>query len=234
MRRETTITLSVVIPVHNEEGCVEELHSELRDALDRIGYSWEIVFVDDGSTDDTPHRLSKLRSGDSRVRTARFPTNRGQSAALAEGFRLCRGKTIVSMDGDLQFNPNEISALLQALESTDVVCGWRRPRQDEWHRRLLSFLAYLAQYGVLGERVHDPGCTFRAYRRRCVGKLALQPGHHRFLPYLLRMKGHRVSEIPVSHRKRKYGQSKYGLLRLAKGLATLLSLRLGTIGSPRQ
>ena len=232
-RGENLVDTTVVVPMYNEAPSIDELYSELRDALDRLDANWEIVFVDDGSTDDTGRLLSALRDKDSRVRITGFPRNRGLSAALAEGFRSARGGVIVSMDGDLQFNPGEMPTLLRALDSTDVVCGWRKPRQDEWQRRFLSFLAYLTRYAVLGDRIHDSGCTFRAYKRSSVENLVLPPGHHRFLPYILRMKGHRVSEIPVSHRERRHGQSKYGLSRVAKGLATLISLRLSSLRSRR-
>lgn len=226
-----SVEISVVVPVYNEAPSIEEIYSELRDALNTLDSCWEIVFVDDGSTDDSGKLLSVLGEKDSRVRIASFASNRGLSAALTEGFHLSRGKTIVSIDGDLQFDPREMLALLQALETTDVVCGRRKPRRDEWHRRVLSFLAYLARYSVLGDRIHDSGCTFRAYRRSSVEDLVLQPGHHRFIPYILRMNGYDVSEIPVSHRVRRHGRSKYGLSRVVKGLATLISLRLSSLKS---
>lgn len=223
-RGKETIEISVVVPVYNEEQSIEALYSELRDALKKLDTRWEIVFVDDGSTDDTQTVLSALSGRDSRVRVASFARNRGQSAALAEGFHRSRGRFIVSMDGDLQFDPGEIPLLLQALGSVDVVCGWRKPRRDKWQRKLLASLAYLARYSLLGDRIHDSGCTFRAYKRRCVENLALPPGHHRFLPYTLRMNGYRVSEVPISHRERRHGRSKYGVFRLWEGLRTLLTL----------
>ncbi len=228
------VELSVLVPVYDEARSIEETYSELRDALDRLDSGWEIVFVDDGSTDNTGKLLFALGEKDSRVRIASFTRNRGLSAALAEGFRRAKGRTIISMDGDLQFDPQEIPALLQELESTDVVCGWRKPRWDGWQRRFISSLAYLARRAVLGDKIHDSGCTFRAYRRNSVENLTLQPGHHRFIPYILKSKGYRVSEIRINHRKRRYGQSKYGFSRLAKGFVTLLFLWLSNLWSPRQ
>lgn len=233
-KKKGTVEISVVVPVYNEAQSIEELYSELRDALAKLDTAWEIVFVDDGSTDDTGKLLSAVSERDSRIRIAGFASNRGLSAALAEGFHRSRGRVIVSMDGDLQFDSREIPSLLRALESTDVVCGWRKPRQDDWQRRFLSFLAYLARHAVLGDRIHDSGCTFRAYRRSSMENLTLQPGHHRFLPHILRSKGYRVSEIPVHHRERRHGQSKYGLSRLPKGFVTLISLRLSSLKSPGQ
>ena len=219
-----TVELSIVVPVYNEGESIEELYSELRGTLDTLDKVWEIILVDDGSTDTSPPRIADLSAHDQRVRIVRFPENKGQSDALVEGFHLSRGNTVVSMDGDLQFDPHDIPMLLERLQASDVVCGWRQPRRDEWQRRFLSFLAYLVRYAVLGDRIHDSGCTFRAYRRRCVENLNLQKGHHRFLPYILRMNGYRVSEIPVNHRERRHGRSKYGIFRLWDGIRTLLTL----------
>lgn len=216
--------MSVVIPVHNEEECVQELFHGLRGTLDCRGKEWEIVFVDDGSTDGTPTRLSGLASRDWRVRIVRHQGKKGLSAALTAGFSHSSGRIIISMDGDLQFDPADIPRLIGALESADVACGWRRWRRDRWDRRCLSFLAYVARYAILGDKSLDSGCTFRAYRRVCVENLVLQQGHHRFLPYLLRERGFRMVDVPITHRKRRHGRSKYGSLRVAEGIATLFYL----------
>ena len=220
-----TVKLSIVVPLFNEGESLGELYAELRKVLDALEGSWEIVFVDDGSTDTTSRLLSALREKDSRVHVAGFAANRGLSAALSEGFSASRGRIVISMDGDLQFDPADILHLLEALDSADVVCGRRELRKDGLLKRGFSSLAYVARSVVLGDRIHDAGCTFRAYRRGCVANLALQPGHHRFLPYILQQSGFHVIEMPVSHRPRRYGRSKFGLARLFDGCATLLSLR---------
>lgn len=217
--------LSIVVPVFNEEESIGILYREFLPVLTSVGMSWELIFIDDGSTDHTPHRLSELKEGDNRVRVIGFDDHVGLSAALEAGFRSCVGDVVITLDGDLQYDPEDIPRFLEELRSCDVVCGWRRQRKDTLDRRCLSFLAFITRRIVLGDPIHDSGCTFRAYRRHCVSDLFLPKGYHRFIPYLLQAKGYRVREIEVNHHPRRFGSSSYGLSRVGKGMKDLLHIR---------
>jgi len=218
--------LSVVIPAFNEEANVEACHRELVGVLLELGRSFEIVFVDDGSTDGTFARLAAVAEADSRVRVIRFRRNAGQTAALDAGFRAARGDVVVTMDADLQNDPSDIGRLLTALDSHDAVCGWRVNRRDPWTKRAASRVANAVRQRLTGDGVHDTGCTLKAFRREALDHLRLYRGMHRFLPALLRLEGFRVTEVPVTHRPRRAGSSKYGNWgRLWHGLADLWVVR---------
>ena len=218
--------LSIIVPVFNEEDNVREVYEGLAPALERLGLGWEMIFVDDGSTDRTANALDALRSRDLRVKVTGHAPRQRLSQALSHGFRYSRGRLLVSIDGDLQYDPEEIPLLLAALDSADVVCGWRRTRRDGWDRLALSRVAFALRRLVLGDWIHDAGCTLRAYRRSSVERVDLRPGEHRFLPYILARRGCRLREIPVTHRPRRYGRSKYGVGRIFEGLRVLASLWL--------
>jgi dolichol-phosphate mannosyltransferase len=218
--------LSVVIPAFDEEANVEPCYRELVDVLETHGQSFEIVFVDDGSTDGTLGILRHLAGVDSRVRVLRLRRNSGQTAALDAGFRVARAPIIVTMDADLQNDPHDIPRLLAALPGQDAVCGWRVDRHDPWTKRIASRVANAVRDRVTADGVHDTGCTLKAFRREAVQRLHLYRGMHRFLPALLQMEGMRVTELPVSHRPRRAGVSKYGnWRRLWTGLADLWAVR---------
>ena len=218
--------LSVVIPAFDEEANVEPCYRELVGVLETHGQSFEIVFVDDGSTDGTPGILRGLAGGDSRVRVLRLRRNSGQTAALDAGFRAARAPIVVTMDADLQNDPHDIPRLLAALPGQDAVCGWRVDRHDPWTKRIASRVANAVRDRVTADGVHDTGCTLKAFRREAVQRLHLYRGMHRFLPALLQMEGMRVTELPVSHRPRRAGVSKYGnWRRLWTGLADLWAVR---------
>ena len=216
--------LSVIIPVFNEEDSVQEIHDGLASTLGRLNLRWEMLFVDDGSTDQTASMLVALRMRDRGVQVSSCAVHQGLSHVLSRGFQHSRGRILVSIDGDLQYDPEEIPLLLRALDGTDVVCGWRRQRKDSWDRVALSRIAFTVRRLALGDRIHDAGCTFRAYRRSCVARLVLQRGEHRFLPYILSRRGCTLREIPVTHRPRRYGKSKFGFSRLSSGLMVLARL----------
>jgi glycosyltransferase involved in cell wall biosynthesis len=220
--------LSVVVPIFNERDNVAPLHSALTHALQLLGRSYEIVLVDDGSDDGTRDVLRQLAAADPRLRLVLFRRNYGQTAAMAAGFRLALGRTIVSMDGDLQNDPADIGRLVARLdEGFDVVCGWRRHRQDRVATRLLpSRVANLLIARVTGARIHDTGCSLKAYRSWVVRSLTLYSDMHRFLAALGAGIGARITELPVRHHPRRAGKSKYGLARVFRVLADLVGIKM--------
>lgn len=215
-----------MIPAYNEETNVEPCFAELAEVLEPLGYAFEAIFVDDGSTDGTFGVLAKLAEKDRRVRVIRFRRNAGQTAALDAGFRAVRGDVVVTMDADLQNDPRDIPALLAALGTCDAVCGWRMHRRDPWTKRIASRVANAVRQRLTADGVHDTGCMLKAFRRDAIERLRLYRGMHRFLPALLRLEGCRVTEVAVGHRPRRAGRSKYGLWdRLWIGLADLWAVR---------
>ena len=218
--------LSVVIPAFNEEPNVEACYRELVEVLELLGHPFEVVVVDDGSTDRTPEILRVLAAADPRLRLVRLRRNAGQTAALDAGFRTARGPVVVTMDADLQNDPRDIPTLLAALESADAACGWRVDRRDRWTKRVASRIANGVRRRFTGDGVHDTGCTLKAFRRTALDRLKLYRGMHRFLPALLIMERFRVVEVPVRHRPRRAGTSKYGNWgRLWVGLTDLWAVR---------
>jgi dolichol-phosphate mannosyltransferase len=198
--------VSVVVPLFNEEENVPILQSELTAAL--TGLDYEIIFVDDGSSDHTVERIA-LGPG---IRVLRFEKNAGQSAALYAGLHSARGGTAVLIDGDLQNDPADISRLLAEIErGADLVCGYRAQRKDTFVKRVSSRVANFVRSRFTKDGVRDTGCTLKAMRRECISALLPFKGMHRFIPALVKGAGYRLIEIPVNHRPRKFGQSKYGL-----------------------
>ena len=198
--------VSVVVPLYNEEENVPLLQVELTRALNGLDY--EIVFVDDGSTDRTADRIAP----GPRIQVLRFEKNAGQSAALYAGLKNARGATAVLIDGDLQNDPADIPKLLAAIEhGADLVCGYRAQRKDTFVKRATSRVANFIRSRFTKDGVRDTGCTLKAMRRECISALIPFKGMHRFIPALVKGAGYRLVEIPVNHRARKFGQSKYGL-----------------------
>jgi glycosyltransferase involved in cell wall biosynthesis len=218
--------LSVVVPAYNERDNMVPLFAELREALAGVGRSYEIVAVDDGSRDGTGEWLLREAERDPRVVPVLLAANSGQSAALAAGLRRARGAVIVTLDADLQNDPADLPVLLAALEHADVVSGVRQRRQDDWVRRVSSRIANATRRAVLGDRLTDVGCSFKAYRREALDGVPLFTGAHRFLPVLCMFRGARLTEVPLSHRPRRHGESKYGVgNRLGRGLYDLIGVR---------
>jgi dolichol-phosphate mannosyltransferase len=218
--------LSVVVPCFDERDNVESLHGEIARALGDLSGGYELIYVDDGSRDGTGGRLAKLAAQDARVRVVTFPENRGQTAALDAGFRAARGELIATLDGDGQNDPADLPRLLAGLASADVVNGVRVGRQDGALRRLSSRIGNGFRNWATGDPVTDVGCSLRVMRAAYVKRVKLFRGMHRFLPTLLRMEGARVIELPVSHRPRRAGRSKYGVAnRLFVGIADVLAVR---------
>ena len=222
------LDLSVVLPVYNEEENLPILWPELRGVLDGLGLTYEVVFVDDGSRDRSADILRGFRDLDQRVRLVRLKENAGETAATDAGFKASRGRCVVVMDSDLQNDPHDIPRMLLELERWDAVTGWRvrRGDGDSLVRRLSSRVANRIRNRISDDTIQDSGCTFRAFRRECLRGLVLYRGFHRFIPTLLRMRGFRVLEIPVNHRPRRFGQSKYGVMNRAfVAFADLLVVR---------
>jgi glycosyltransferase involved in cell wall biosynthesis len=185
------------------------LTSAIAEALTALRTSYELLFVDDGSSDGTPHILQELVATWPEVRMIRFRHNAGQTAALDAGFKQARGQVVVTLDADLQNDPRDIPQVLEKLKDYEVVCGIRQYRQDTWWRRLSSEIANRTRRSVLHDDIIDIGCSLRAYRRHCLASIKLYHGMHRFLPVLLRLEGFRIGQTPVSHHPRRYGRSKY-------------------------
>jgi glycosyltransferase involved in cell wall biosynthesis len=219
--------VSVVVPVYNEEDNVAPLLAGVTATLASLGRPYEIVVVDDGSTDDTAGRLRDAAARYPALRAVRLRGNFGQTAALAAGFDQARGELIVTMDGDCQNDPADIPRLLDALkDGYDVVSGWRRERQDPlWSRRVPSRMANALISWITGVHLHDYGCALKVYRREIVRDIALYGEMHRFLPALARWVGATIGEIPVGHHPRRRGASKYGLGRTVRVLLDLLTVK---------
>jgi glycosyltransferase involved in cell wall biosynthesis len=220
--------LSIVIPVYNEAPNLEELHREIVAALDRGRHSFEVLFIDDGSTDDSFERLRRIHARDRRVRVIQFRRNFGQTAGFAAGFAEARGRLIVTMDGDRQNDPGDIPALVETLEAQDldVVCGWRRARKDPFFsRRLPSTIANRLISWATGVRLNDYGCSLKVYRAEVVKPLHIYGELHRFLPALVSEVGARIAEQPVNHRPRTQGRSKYGISRTVRVILDLVTVK---------
>ncbi len=218
--------VSLVIPVYNEEENVPVLAAELHATLDPLGLDYEVVWVDDGSTDQSGEILRRLLAEDPRARLVRQRPNSGQSAALAAGFWHARGAIVVTLDSDLQNDPADIPALLAALDGYDVVSGVRQSRRDSWVRLASSRIANTVRNWATDEAISDVGCSLKAYRAEFLRHLPMFTGMHRFLPTLVRWNGARVRELPVRHRPRLHGTAKYGIgNRLFRALADLMAVR---------
>jgi len=220
--------LSIVVPIYNEADNILPLHAALTHSLQELGRSFELVYVDDGSRDGTLGRLLELHRRDDHVSVVKLRNNFGQTAALAAGFDCARGRVVITMDGDLQNDPADIERLLHRLEQGhDVVCGWRRNRQDGWLLRLLpSHAANWLIARITGVRIHDTGCTLKAYRGWVVKSMALYSDMHRFIPALAVAAGARITEITVRHHRRRYGISKYGISRVLRVAFDLLVVKM--------
>jgi glycosyltransferase involved in cell wall biosynthesis len=222
------IDLSVVIPIRNEAQSIEELHRELTDVLASGPYSYEIIAIDDGSTDDSFARLAALQQNDPHLRLIRFRRNFGQTAAFSAGFAHARGRFIVTSDGDLQNDPRDIPAMIEQLEARelDILCGWRKDRKDAFLSRLLpSMLANRLISSATGVRLHDYGCSLKVFRAEVVKPLKLYGEMHRFIPAIASEQGVVIGEMVVNHRARKHGTSKYGISRTIRVILDLITVK---------
>jgi glycosyltransferase involved in cell wall biosynthesis len=219
------MTVSVVIPLYNEEENVEILNERLGETMRGIGSDYEIVYVDDGSTDGTLVLLEEIQKKDDNIVVLSMRRNFGQTAAFAAGFDFARGDVVVTMDGDLQNDPTDIPKLLELIKDYDLVSGWRRKRQDSFSRTFPSKIANWLISKVTGVRLHDYGCSLKAYRREVVKNLKLYGEMHRFIPAVASWYGVRIAEVETSHHPRLRGKSKYGISRTIKVLLDLVTVK---------
>jgi len=219
--------ISVLIPIFNEEENIAPLYEKLTSVLNRIGKDYEVIFIDDGSSDSTLSLLRPICKKDPRIKFISFSRNFGQTSALSAGIDFSKGKIIIPMDGDLQNDPEDIPSLLQRIEEGyDVVSGWRKDRKDPFlKRRLPSIIANKIISFIGGVRLHDYGCTLKAYRRDILKNIRLYGEMHRFIPIYAKWVGARVAEVPVHHSQRKFGSSKYGVNRVFKVILDLMVVK---------
>jgi glycosyltransferase involved in cell wall biosynthesis len=221
------VDLSIVIPIYNEEENIPLLRERISTALDTAGLEYEVILVDDGSSDNSFPLLKKMAGDDARFKVIRFRRNFGQTAAMAAGFDAACGRVVVPMDGDLQNDPGDIPSLLEKInEGYDVVSGWRKNRQDTFiNRKLPSIIANGLISRMTGVHLHDYGCTLKAYRREVLEGINLYGEMHRFVPALASQVGARVTELPVTHHPRLYGTSKYGISRTMRVVLDLMTVK---------
>ncbi len=218
--------VSIVVPVFEERENLEPLVDEILEVLGPSGLAVEIVLVNDGSRDGSGERIADLARTRPAVRGLHFRENRGQSAAFDAGFKAARGRVVVTLDADLQNDPRDIPTLVEALEHHDAAVGYRRIRHDSWLRRASSRIANSVRNGLSGDDIIDTGCSLKAFRAEALAGLKLYTGMHRFLPTLLRMDGRTVVQLPVGHRPRRSGRSKYGVWnRVFRSFTDLLVVR---------
>jgi glycosyltransferase involved in cell wall biosynthesis len=229
-RRSRRPRISVVIPLFNESASLRELGERLHRTLTEMtGGSYEVIFIDDGSTDNSYEVLRELHRNDPRFSAVRFRTNYGKSAALAVGFERARGEYVFTMDADLQDDPAELPALLDKLKNGfDLVSGWKKTRHDPWHKTLPSKVFNSVVRAVTGLHIHDFNCGLKLYRREVLPHLSVYGEMHRYLPAQAHWQGFRVTELPVQHHARKHGVSKFGMSRFLKGFLDLMTLVLTT------
>ncbi len=217
--------LSVVIPVFNEEQNLKPLAEELLAVLHSLNKAFEVIFIDDGSTDKSLQILKSLQSANSGIRIITFIKNCGQTAAFDAGIKAAQGEVIVTMDADLQNDPGDIPRLLEKIGDYDAVCGWREKRNDNLTRRVSSIIANRVRNRLSGEDIRDVGCSLKAFRSVYAKKMVLFNGMHRFFPTLIKMEGGSVTEIPVNHRPRRFGTPKYNIRnRVVRSFVDLLAV----------
>ena len=214
---------SIIIPVYNEEKNIIELYSRLKPVLRQLKKKYEIIFVDDGSTDNTYKELEKLHNKDKTVKIIKFRKNFGQTAALDAGFKHALGKYIITIDGDLQNDPNDIPKLIKKLkEGYDVVSGWRVKRKDALSKKLFSVFSRQLRKLIINDKIHDSGCSLKIYKKDCFKDLDLHGEMHRYITEILALRGFKIGEVKVNHLPRKKGKTKYNLVRLPKGFLDLM------------
>ncbi|MBU0670748.1 glycosyltransferase family 2 protein [Patescibacteria group bacterium] len=212
---------SIVVPVYNEEGNVEELHKRIKQTMESLGEPYEIIFIDDGSFDGTATKMKAL----SPLTVITFRKNFGQTAAMDAGFKLAQGEFIITLDGDLQNPPEEIPKLIaKQKEGFDVVSGWRKDRKDPFFKHLVSRGANRLRKVFIDEGIHDSGCTLKIYRKECFDNLNLHGEIHRFIPGVLKWQGFTIGEVAVEHAPRKSGETKYTYARILKGFVDMIGV----------
>lgn len=226
--------ISVIIAAYNEQDNIGPLYRELKGVLEKITNSFEIIFIDDGSKDNTFFILKKLHDEDNRVKVIKFSRNSGQTAAWRAGFKYFNGKIAITMDADLQNDPKDISLLLNELKNGyDVVSGWRWDRKDRFSKKIYSKIANFIRRFLVKEKIHDAGCSLKIYKRETVKDLNIFGEMHRYITTILLLKGFRIGEVKVNHRERIRGKTKYGTARLFKGFLDLLYIKFWSSYSTR-
>lgn len=216
------VKYSVVIPIKDEQESITDLLQEIEPVMDSMGEPWECICVDDGSTDRTPEILKDLAETKAFIRVLTFARNYGQSSAFDAGFREARGEIVLTLDADGQNDPADIPKLLEKMQESDLVCGVRQNRRDPLSKRWISKLANYVRSRVCQDGMQDTGCSLKAYRKSCLNRVKLYHGMHRFLPALFRIEGFRIAEVPVNHRPRAKGKSKYHFLN--RSLSPLMDM----------
>ncbi len=213
--------ISIIVPVYNEEKNVRELHKEILEVCQKLNIEFEIIFIDDGSNDNTLNELKKLNP----VKIISFTKNFGQTAAFDAGFKAAKGDIIISMDGDLQNDPNDIPRFLEELnKGYDVVVGWRYLRKDNLSKCFISFGARILRRILLNDKFHDAGCSLRVYRKKTIENFDLHSEMHRFIAPILAGRGFKIAEIKTNHRPRKSGKTKYTWSRIIKGFIDMINV----------
>jgi glycosyltransferase involved in cell wall biosynthesis len=226
-QKELTVDLSIIVPIYNEEENIADLHAGINGALAGLPLEYEVILVDDGSTDNSFPLLKDIAREDKRVKVIRLRRNFGQTAAMTAGFDSATGRVLVPMDGDLQNDPADIPRLMEKIwEGFDVVSGWRKERMDAFvNRKLPSLMANFVISHMTGIKLHDYGCTLKAYRREVIEGINLYGEMHRFVPALASQVGARITELSVNHRQRMHGKSKYGISRTMRVILDLLTVK---------
>lgn len=221
-----TIQYSVVIPLKNEEDNIVDLIEELEPVMSSLKEPWELICIDDGSTDHTLNILTDFLSKKSYLRILAFKKNYGQSSAFDAGFKAAKGEYVITLDGDRQNDPADIPKLLEKIGHYDIVCGARVKRKDPWSKKIPSFIANLIRRNICEDGVSDTGCSLKVYRASALRKIKMYNGMHRFLPALFKIEGLRIFEIPVNHRERTKGKTKYNFFnRSFNTIADLAAVR---------
>ena len=221
--------LSVIVPLYNEEESIRPLLNEIKKALGRVAIDYEVLFIDDGSTDDSLKQIKEISKTDNRFRFISFRKNYGKSAALHIGFKNAKGNAIVTIDADLQDDPQEIANLLKKLdEGYDLCSGWKKKRRDPFIKKYSSrFFNFITRL-ISGIKIHDFNCGLKAYRKEVVENIKVYGEMHRYIPVLAKWQGFKITEIPVQHHPRRYGKSKYGISRFFKGFVDLITVTFAT------
>lgn len=221
-----TMKYSVIIPLKNEEDNIVELIDELEPIMHKMKAPWELICIDDGSTDKTLKVLSDIAKSKPYLRILAFDRNYGQSSAFDAGFKHARGEWVITLDGDRQNDPADIPKLIAMTPDHDLVCGHRVNRRDPWHKKITSKLANFVRGRLCGDQVNDTGCSLKLYRTESLRKIKMYQGMHRFLPALFKIEGYKVCEVPVNHRERIKGKTKYSFFnRSFNTVADMLAVR---------
>lgn len=216
---------SVVVPIKDEEENIVPLYQEIDTVMNLIGEPWELIFIDDGSTDKSREAIEQLQIKNPKIRLLIFDRNYGQSSAFEAGFKAAQGEFIITLDGDRQNDPADIPNLITALNGADLVCGKRIGRKDPWSKRITSRVANYVRGMLCDDGVSDTGCSLKLYRKKCIDKIKMYNGLHRFLPALFRIEGFRVVEVPVKHRHRTRGKTKYSFLNRYAAVMDMFAVR---------